>query len=406
MKFDVEHIRNDFPALHQKVYGKPLVYLDNAATTQKPQVVIDTISNYYSTINSNVHRGVHYLSQQATDAFEHARDHIREYINARYKHEIIITRGATDAINLVAYSFAKKFIGKDDEIIVTAMEHHANIVPWQVVCDERSAHLRVIPMNDSGELILDNFEKMLTEKTKLVAVTHISNSLGTINPVKEIIRIAHKYDIPVLIDGAQGIVHEMVDVQDMDCDFYCFSGHKLYGPMGIGVLYGKENILNAIPPYQTGGEMIKTVTFEKTTYNELPFKFETGTPNVAELIGFDAALTYIENIGMQTIKSYENELMQYATDTLKSIEGLKIFGDSNHKAGVISFNLDAIHPYDAGTIIDKLGIALRTGQHCAQPVMDRFDIQGTLRASFAFYNTKQEVDILAEAIQKVQKMFN
>lgn len=406
MKFDVEHIRNDFPALHQKVYGKPLVYLDNAATTQKPQVVIDTISNYYSTINSNVHRGVHYLSQQATDAFEHARDHIREYINARYKHEIIITRGATDAINLVAYSFAKKFIGKDDEIIVTAMEHHANIVPWQVVCDERSAHLRVIPMNDNGELILDNFEKMLTEKTKLVAVTHISNSLGTINPVKEIIRIAHKYDIPVLIDGAQGIVHEMVDVQDMDCDFYCFSGHKLYGPMGIGVLYGKENILNAIPPYQTGGEMIKTVTFEKTTYNELPFKFETGTPNVAELIGFDAALTYIENIGMQTIKSYENELMQYATDTLKSIEGLKIFGDSNHKAGVISFNLDAIHPYDAGTIIDKLGIALRTGQHCAQPVMDRFDIQGTLRASFAFYNTKQEVDILAEAIQKVQKMFN
>jgi len=405
LKFDVAKIRNDFPALHQTIYGKPLVYLDNAATSQKPKLVIDAISEYYSTINSNVHRGVHYLSQQATDAFEKTRIHIRQFINARHSHEIIITKGATDSINLVANSFGKKFLNEGDEVIISALEHHANIVPWQMICKEKKASLKVIPMNDNCELLRDEFDRLISEKTRIVAVTHISNAMGVINPIRKIIEVAHLHKIPVLIDGAQGIVHEKVDVQELDCDFYCFSSHKFYGPMGVGILYGKEKLLNQMPPYQTGGEMIKSVTFEKTTFNELPFKFETGTPNVADVIGFDAALNYLEQTGLENIFKYEKELLDYATLELKKISGLQIIGDVTDKAGVISFNLEGIHPYDAGTIIDKFGIALRTGNHCAQPVMDRLKIQGTMRASFAFYNTREEADRLVEAIKKVKEMF-
>jgi len=405
LKFDVHKIRNDFPSLHQKVYGRPLVYLDNAATSQKPKAVIDAISNYYSTINSNVHRGVHFMSQQATDAFEKTRNHIQQFINTRHSHEIIITKGATDSINLVANSFGKKFLKQGDEVIISALEHHANIVPWQMICEEKQAKLKVIPINDDCELLLDDLSKLINEKTKIVSVGHISNAVGVINPIKKIIKIAHKNKIPVMIDGAQGIVHEKVDVQELDCDFYCFSSHKFYGPMGVGVLYGKEALLEKMPPYQTGGEMIKTVTFEKTTFNELPFKFETGTPNVADVIGFDAALNYLEEIGLENIFEYEKELLDYATTRLKKLEGLEIIGDVPNKAGVISFNLAGIHPYDAGTILDKFGIAVRTGNHCAQPVMDRLKIQGTMRASFAFYNTKEEVDMLLEALKKVKEMF-
>lgn len=405
MKFDVNRIRKDFPALHQTIYGRPLVYLDNAATSQKPKAVIDAISNYYTTINSNVHRGVHYLSQQATDAFEKTRNHIQHFINARHAHEIIITKGATDSINLVANSFGKKFLKQGDEVIISALEHHANIVPWQMICEEKKAMLRVIPMNDNCELLLDEFSNLITDKTKIVSVGHISNAVGVINPVKKIIEIAHNRNIPVMIDGAQGIVHEKVDVQEMDCDFYCFSSHKFYGPMGVGILYGKEKLLNQMPPYQTGGEMIKNVTFEKTTFNDLPFKFETGTPNVADVIGFDSALNYLEEVGLENIFGYEKELLDYATHELRKIDGLQIIGDIPGKAGVISFNLENIHPYDAGTIIDKFGIAIRTGNHCAQPVMDRLKKQGTMRASFAFYNTKEEVDRLVEAIKKVKEMF-
>jgi len=382
-----------------------LVYLDNAATSQKPKAVIDAISEYYSTINSNVHRGVHFLSQQATDAFEKTRNHIQQFINASYSHEIIITEGATDSINLVANSFGKKFLKQGDEVIISALEHHANIVPWQMICEEKQAKLKVIPINDDCELLLDDLSKLINEKTKIVSVGHISNAVGVINPIKKIIKIAHKNKIPVMIDGAQGIVHEKVDVQELDCDFYCFSSHKFYGPMGVGVLYGKEALLEKMPPYQTGGEMIKTVTFEKTTFNELPFKFETGTPNVADVIGFDAALNYLEEIGLENIFEYEKELLDYATTRLKKLEGLEIIGDVRNKAGVISFNLAGIHPYDAGTILDKFGIAVRTGNHCAQPVMDRLKIQGTMRASFAFYNTKEEVDMLLEALKKVKEMF-
>ena len=405
MTFNIQNIRKDFPALDQKVFGRPLVYFDNAATSQKPKQVIDAISNYYSTINSNVHRGVHYLSQQATEEFEHTREHIQKYISAKNSHEIIITKGATDSINLVANSFGKKYLKQDDEVIISALEHHANIVPWQMICKELGAKLRVIPMNDEGELLLDEFEKMVSKKTKIVAVGHVSNALGIINPIEEIIEIAHNHNIPVMIDGAQGIVHQKVDVQELDCDFYCFSSHKFYGPMGVGILYGKEKHLEKMPPYQTGGEMIKKVTFKKTTFNDLPFKFETGTPNVADVIGFDAALNYIEGIGIENIEKYETELLRYATEKLKGIDGVKIYGEVPHKAGVISFNLKDIHPFDAGTIIDRFGIAVRTGNHCAQPIMDRLDIPGTIRASFAFYNTKDEVDRLVEALEKVKEMF-
>ncbi|MCD4664464.1 MAG: cysteine desulfurase [Bacteroidales bacterium] len=405
MSFNINKIRKDFPALEQMVYGKPLVYLDNAATTQKPQIVIDTISNYYSTINSNVHRGVHYLSQQSTDAFEQSRENIRQFINARHSHEIIITKGTTDSINLVANSFGKQFLTKGSEVIISALEHHANIVPWQMICKEKGAHLKVIPIDDNGNLLIDKFKSMVSNKTQIISISHISNSIGIINPIKEVIDFAHQHHIPVMIDGAQGIVHEKVDVRELNCDFYCFSSHKMYGPMGVGILYGMEDWLKEMPPYQTGGEMIKTVTFKETTFNEIPFKFETGTPNVADVIGFSEAINYIRNIGIDTIKSYETELFSYAVNELENIEGLEIIGNAKEKAGIISFLLKDIHPYDAGTIIDKFGIAIRTGNHCAQPVMNRFNIPGTLRASFAFYNTKDEVDKLVKAILKVQEMF-
>ena len=405
MSFNIDKIREDFPALNQEIYGQPLVYFDNAATTQKPKAVIERISNYYSTINSNVHRGVHHLSQQATDAFERTRKKIQEYINAAHSHEIIITKGATDSINLVANSFGKKFLKPGDEVIISALEHHANIVPWQMICEEKGASLKIIPLTDNKELDLLAFQKLITDKTKIVAVTHISNAIGVINPIREIIKIAHKQNIPVMIDGAQGIVHDRIDVQEYDCDFYCFSSHKFYGPMGVGILYGKEKWLNEMPPYQTGGEMIKNVTFEKTTFNELPYKFETGTPNVADVIGFEAAIEYIESIGIVNIQTYEQELINYATHKLKTIDNVEILAENAPRAGVVSFLINDIHPYDAGMIIDKFGIALRTGNHCAQPLMHLLGIQGTIRASFAFYNTKEEIDKLAEAIVKVQEMF-
>lgn len=401
---NIQKIRSAFPALTQKVNNRQLVYFDNAATTLKPALVSKAISNYYNTINSNVHRGVHFLSQEATEAFEDARNSVRKFINAANTSEIIFTKGTTEAINLIAHSFVKEFIKEDNEIIISQMEHHANIVPWQMVCKERGAKLKVIPINEAGELNTDEFEKLFNKKTKLVSVAHISNVLGTINPVKQIIEISHNHDTPVMIDGAQGIVHEKVDVKDLDCDFYCFSGHKIYGPMGIGILYGKEEWLDRLPPYQTGGEMIKNVTFEKTTFNELPFKFEAGTPNVGGAIGLQAALNYLEETGLEEILKHEEELLVYATNKLSEIEGFKIFGTAKKKAGVVSFLLNGIHQYDAGTILDKLGVAVRTGNHCAQPLIDSLGISGTVRASFAMYNTKEEIDIFADAILKVQEM--
>jgi cysteine desulfurase/selenocysteine lyase len=406
LSFNIDQIRADFPALHQQIYNRPLVYFDNAATTLKPQVVIDTLSTYYSTINSNVHRGVHYLSQQSTEAFENARNTIKDFINANHSHEIILTKGTTESINLVANSFGENFIHEGDEIIVSAVEHHANIVPWQMICKAKKAMLKIIPVDDQGNFLIEEFKNLISEKTKIISVAHISNSLGIINPVKEIIDIAHSFDIPVLIDGAQGIVHSKVDVLELDCDFYAFSSHKLYGPMGVGILYGKEKWLLEMPPYQTGGEMIKTVTFEETTFNDLPFKFETGTPNVADVLGFEAALMYILQIGHDEIFKHEKTLMKYALQKFKELDDVKIYGNISNNAGVISFLLNNIHPYDAGTIIDKLGIAVRTGNHCAQPIMDRFGIHGTIRASFAMYNTTQEIDKLIEALLKVKEMFS
>ena len=404
MIFNINKIRKDFPALQQEVYKKPLVYLDNAATTQKPQAVIDRIVKYNTYENSNIHRGVHYLSQKATDAYEQARIFIKEYINTAESHEIIFTKGTTESINIIASSFGKKFLKKDDEIIISTMEHHSNLVPWQQVCIENRAHLKVIPINEKGELLIDEFKKLLNEKTKFVALTHISNALGTINPVKEIIEMAHKFDVPVLIDGAQGIPHLKIDVQNLDCDFYCFSGHKVFAPMGSGVLYGKEKWLEKLPPFQFGGEMVENVTFEKTTFNELPFKFEAGTPNVESILGLETALRYISEIGIENIADYENDLLNYATKELTKIDELRIIGTAEKKASVISFLIGNIHPYDAGTIIDRMGVAVRTGHHCAQPVLDWFDIPGTIRASFAFYNTKDEVDRLVEAVLQAKKM--
>jgi len=404
MSENIAKIRNDFPALSQKVNNRQLVYFDNAATTLNPVSVQQAVSDYYNTINSNVHRGVHTLSQQATDAFENARKTVQKFINAENPGEIVFTKGTTEAINLVAYSFGKEFIKEGDEIIISQMEHHANIVPWQMVCEERGAKLKIIPINEAGELNLDELKNLFSRKTKIVSVTHISNVLGTINPVKEIVDISHKNNVPVMIDGAQGIVHEKVDVKELDCDFYCFSGHKIYGPMGIGVLYGKEKRLEQLPPYQTGGEMIQKVTFEKTTFNELPFKFEAGTPNVGGAIGLEAALNYLKETGLEDIFDYEEKLLDYAVKKLSEIEGFKIYGTAGKKSGVISFLLDGIHQYDAGTILDKLGIAVRTGNHCAQPLVDSLGITGTIRASFAMYNTKEEIDIFANAILKVQEM--
>jgi len=402
--YNIKNIREDFPALHQLIYQKPLVYLDNAATTQKPSCVIQTLKNYYEIQNSNIHRGVHYLSQQATTAFEEVRKTVQVFMNAPHSHEIIFTRGTTESINLVASSFTKKFLKKGDKILISAMEHHSNIVPWQIACEEKNAQLNVIPMDKNGELCLDEFEKMLTDNVKLIAVTHISNALGTVNPMKEIIKRAHQKNIPVLVDGAQSAPHIKIDVQYLDCDFYCFSGHKVYAPMGIGILFGKEKWLNEMPPYQGGGEMIKEVTFNKTTYNELPFKFEAGTPNVGDALGLEAAIMYLNNIGLEHIHRYEDELLDYTNKRLLEIEGLRFIGNAKEKKGVASFLVGNIHPYDLGTILDKLGIAVRTGHHCAQPIMEYYKIPGTVRASFALYNTKEEVDILIEGIKKAKNM--
>jgi cysteine desulfurase/selenocysteine lyase len=402
---DPEIIRADFPILSRKVHNKPLVYFDNAATTQKPQAVIDALVGYYTGINSNVHRGVHYLSQQATIAFEEVRGKIQHFVNAKFSHEIIYTRGCTEAINLVAASWGKVNVGKGDEILISGMEHHSNIVPWQMLCEEKGAVLKVCPLHPDGSLDMEAYSTMLGEKTRLVAITHISNTLGTINPVKEITRLAHEKGIAVLIDGAQTLSHMKVDVQDIGCEFYAFSAHKVYGPMGIGALYGKEDVLNAMPPYQGGGEMIKSVTFEKTLYNELPFKFEAGTPNVGDVIGFGAALDYISAIGIERIAAWEQELLRYATEKLSADPTIRIIGTAPEKASLISFLIEGIHPFDAGTIIDHMGVAVRTGTHCTQPLMDGLGISGTIRASFAFYNTKQEIDRLMEAIEKVKEFF-
>ncbi len=404
-KNTVHDIRKQFPILHQTVYNKPLVYFDNAATNQKPQRVINILDTYYSTINSNIHRGVHYLSQQATTAFEESRQAVQTFINARHSHEVVFTRGTTESINLIASSFGKRYLGAGDTVLISAMEHHSNIVPWQMACAEHGATLKVIPIDESGSLILDNLELLLENNCRLVALTHVSNTLGTINDIKNVIERAHKHDIPVLIDGAQAVSHMQIDVQALDCDFYCFSAHKMYAPMGIGVLYGKENLLNELPPYQGGGEMIKTVTFDKTTFNELPFKFEAGTPNVGDALALKEAIAFMNEIGLDAIRNYEDFLLEYATKKLTAIDGVKIYGTAHEKAAVISFLLGNIHPYDAGIILDKLGIAVRTGHHCTQPLMDFYKIPGTIRASFALYNTPDEIDAFVDALHKVNLMF-
>jgi cysteine desulfurase/selenocysteine lyase len=402
---DIQKIRADFPILSRTINGKPLVYFDNGATSQKPQVVIDEYANYYQKINANIHRGVHTLSQLATDAYENSRIKIQNHINARFSHEVIFTSGTTHGINAIAHGFGS-ILKPGDEVLVSAMEHHSNIVPWQMVCEKTGAILRVIPMNENGELLLSDYHKLLSHKTKIVTVNHISNALGTINPIQEMIAKAHEFGAAVLIDGAQAVPHLKPDVQALDCDFYVFSGHKMCGPTGTGILYGKETWLNQLPPYQGGGEMIKEVTFEKTSYAELPHKFEAGTPNIAGGIVLGTAVDYMNSIGFENIQIQENELVEYGTKRLLEIEGLKIYGTAKEKTSVISFNIEGIHPYDIGTIVDKLGIAVRTGHHCAQPVMDFFKIPGTIRASFAFYNTKEEIDVLVEAVKKAQMMLS
>lgn len=404
--WNVERIRGDFPVLHQTVNGKPLIYLDNAASSQVPQVVIDRGSVYLEQEHSNIHRGVHYLSQKATTAYEGAREKVKRFINARESRECIFVRGATEGINLVMYGYGRKFIGPGDEIIISAMEHHANIVPWQMLCEEKGARLRVIPMNDAGELLLDEYDALLNERTKLVGVVHVSNALGTINPVKQMIAQAHKYGVPVLVDGAQATPHMPVDMQDLDCDFYVFSGHKMYAPTGSGVVYGKAELLEKMNPFQGGGDMIKTVTFEKTTYADLPNKLEAGTPAIASQIGLGAAIDYLNTIGRQQAAAHEAELLRYATERISAIEGVRIIGTAKKKASVLSFVIDDIHPHDIGTILDQEGIAVRAGHHCAQPVMQRFKVPATARASFAFYNTKEEVDVLARTIERVIEIFS
>ena len=405
MSFNIDAIRADFPILSQKVNGKPLVYFDNGATSQKPQVVIDAISKYYQEINANIHRGVHTLSQLATDAYEASRGKIQNHINAKFSHEVLFTSGTTHGINLVANGFAS-ILKSGDEVLVSALEHHSNIVPWQMLCEKTGAVLRVIPMDENGELILSEFDKLLSNKTKIVTVNHISNALGTVNPIKYMIDKAHEFGAAILIDGAQAVPHLKPDVQELDCDFYVFSGHKICGPTGTGILYGKEDWLNKLPPYQGGGEMIKEVTFEKTTYAELPHKFEAGTPNIAGGIVLGTAVDYMNHVGFENIQIQEKELLEYGTKRLLEIEGLKIYGTSKDKTSVISFNIEGIHPYDIGTIIDKLGIAVRTGHHCAQPIMNFFNIPGTIRASFAFYNTKEEIDIFVEALKRAKLMLS
>ena len=406
MIFNIEQVRADFPILQQQIYNRPLVYFDNAASTQKPRQVIDAIRQYYEHDNCNIHRGVHYLSMKATEAYEEARREVQEFVHAKNTCEIIFTKGATESLNLVASSFGKRYIRPGDEIVTSIMEHHSNFVPWQQMCLERGATLRVLGINEHGELDLDVLSGMLNEKTRLIALTHVSNVLGTINPVKEIVTLAHQHDIPVLLDGAQGVSHLPVDVQELDCDFYCFSGHKLYAPMGTGVLYGKEKYLEELPPYQLGGEMIKDVYLDHTTFNELPFKFEAGTPNVEGVMGLRAAIVYLRALGMENIASYEALLLKYATEKLSAVEGIRFYGTSQHKASLVSFLIGAIHPYDAGMIIDKMGIAVRTGHHCAMPLMDSLKIPGTVRASFAFYNTMEEIVQLVSAIARVKEMLS
>lgn len=401
---DIAKIRQDFPILHQEVNGRPLVYFDNAASTQKPQVVIDAISEYYSTINSNIHRGVHHLSQLATDAYEVTREKVRAYLNAEKVHEIIFTKGTTDSINLVASSMSQGFVKAGDEVLISALEHHSNIVPWQMLCQRTGATLKVAPINEHGEIVMDEYKALLNEKTRVVAFNHVSNALGTINPAKEMIALAHEVGAVVLVDGAQSVAHMTLDMQDLDADFYAFSSHKIYGPTGVGILYGKESLLEELPPYQGGGEMIKSVSFEKTTYADLPHKFEAGTPNIEAGIVLGTALDYVNSIGLDNIAAYENELLQYGHERLSEFEGMRFIGTAQNKASVISFLLGNIHPYDAGVILDKLGIAVRTGHHCTQPIMDFYNIPGTARASFSFYNTKEEIDLLVEGLRKVEQM--
>ena len=403
--FDVGRVREDFPALKQLVHDKPLVYLDNAATTQKPQLVIDAITRFYQEDCSNIHRGVHLLSERATKAYEDVRLAVQQFINAADPAEVIFVRGTTEAINLVAHSYARTHVQAGDAVLISAMEHHSNIVPWQILCEERGARLRVVPMNGRGELLLDDYEKLLTPRTKLVAVSHVSNALGTVNPVRQIIAMAHEHGIPVLVDGAQAVPHLQVDVQELDCDFYAFSGHKMYGPTGVGVLYGKKRLLEAMPPYQGGGDMISSVTFEKTTYNRLPFKFEAGTPNIAGVIGLGAAVEYLRRIALERVAVHEHYLLAYATERISSLPGVRLIGTAQEKAAVLSFVLEGVHPHDIGTVLDQEGIAVRTGHHCAQPVMQFFGVPATARASFALYNTEEEVDALMRGICKVQEIF-
>ena len=403
--FDVRRIREDFPILKQKMHGKPLVYLDNGATSQKPQVVIDALLRYYLQDCSNIHRGVYLLSERSTQAYEDSRVKLQKFLNAGESREIVFVRGSTEGINLVAQTWGRQHIGAGDEILITAMEHHSNIVPWQMLCEEKGARLRVGPINDRGELILDEFERLINDRTRLVAVAHVSNALGTINPVKQIVQMAHARNIPVLVDGAQAAPHLKIDVRALDCDFYAISGHKLFGPTGIGALYGKAALLESMPPYQGGGDMILSVTFEKTIYNHIPNKFEAGTPNIAAAIGWGAAIDYLTQIGMENISSYEHALLTYATEAIGQIPGVRLIGTAREKAGVLSFVIEGVHPHDVGTVLDQEGIAVRTGHHCAQPVMERFGVPATVRASLAFYNTKQEINALAAGIQHVKAMF-
>jgi cysteine desulfurase/selenocysteine lyase len=403
--FDVDRIREDFPILRERVHGKPLVYLDNAATSQKPQAVIDSLVDYYSHYNANVHRAVHLLSARATEACDRTREKVRAFLNAASTNEIVFVRGTTEALNLVAQTHGRQNIQPGDEVLISGLEHHSNIVPWQMLCNEKQAHLRVVPIDDRGVVPLDRFEKALNERTRLVALAHVSNALGTVNPLAKMIELAHRSNIPVVVDGAQAAPHMAVDVRALDADFYAFSGHKLFGPTGIGALYGKENLLEAMPPYQGGGDMIRSVTFEKTEYNVLPYKFEAGTPDVAGIVGLGAAIDYVSGIGLDAISAYEHELLEYATKAVSRLPGVRIVGTAPDKASVISFVIDGAHPHDVGTILDREGIAVRTGHHCAQPVMDRFQIAATTRASLAFYNTTAEIDALVAGIRKVQEFF-
>jgi cysteine desulfurase/selenocysteine lyase len=403
--FDLEQVRSDFPILRQQIRGRPLVYLDNAATSQKPQAVIDAIRGYYERDNANIHRGVHFLSEHATEQHEKARGAVQRFINASDAREIVFVRGATEAINLVAQTYGRTHVGEGDEVLITAMEHHSNIVPWQILCEEKGARLRVAPISDQGELLLEEFARLLGPRTRMVAVTHVSNALGTINPIAQIVDMAHRWNVPVLVDGAQAAPHLRVDVQALDCDFYVFSGHKVYGPTGIGILYGRAALLDAMPPYQGGGDMISSVTFEKTTYNKLPYKFEAGTPNVAGAIGLGAAVEYVNGLGIEAIAAHENQLLTYATGAFAVMPDVRLIGTATEKAGVLSFVMDGIHPHDIGTILDREGIAIRTGHHCAQPVMQRYGIPATARASFALYNTREEVGALVEGIHRVREVF-